>query len=123
MVIPGMISKILYAGIFSCFFLNWIFISKLYFFFKPKDEIGCSDPVVCESICESKSGCSNIAYALLIIRLLPSGLRGVMLASMMAALLSSLTSVFNSASTLFTMDIYKRFRKQAKDVELLVVGK
>lgn len=68
-------------------------------------------------------GCSNIAYAMLMLRVLPTGLRGVMMASMMAALLSSLTSIFNSASTLFTMDIYKRFRKQAKEIELLIVGK
>ncbi len=87
------------------------------------DEIGCSDPVRCELICESNSGCSNIAYAMLILRLLPTGFRGLMLASMMAALLSSLTSIFNSASTLFTMDIYKRFRKESTDVELLIVGK
>jgi Na+/proline symporter len=42
---------------------------------------------------------------------------------MMAALLSSLTSVFNSASTLFTMDIYKKIRKNTSDIELLIVGR
>lgn len=51
------------------------------------------------------------------------GLRGLMLAAMMAALMSSLTSVFNSSSTIFTMDIWKRIRAGASDGELLVVGR
>jgi uncharacterized sodium:solute symporter family permease YidK len=55
--------------------------------------------------------------------LLPTGARGVMLAVMMAALMSSLTSIFNSTSTVFTMDIWKRLRKDAKDWELMVVGR
>jgi sodium/myo-inositol cotransporter 11 len=41
----------------------------------------------------------------------------------MAALMSSLTSVFNSCSVIFTMDIWKRVRKNAKDIELMVVGR
>ena len=55
--------------------------------------------------------------------LLPTGARGVMLAVMMAALMSSLTSIFNSTSTIFTMDIWKRLRKNAKDWELMIVGR
>ena len=51
------------------------------------------------------------------------GLRGLMLAAMMAALMSSLTSVFNSSSTIFTMDIWKRLRPGAADGELLVIGR
>ena len=41
----------------------------------------------------------------------------------MAALMSSLTSVFNSASTIFTIDIWTRFRGRASDTELLIVGR
>ncbi|KFQ01834.1 Sodium/glucose cotransporter 5, partial [Leptosomus discolor] len=41
------------------------------------------------------------------------GLRGLMIAVMMAALMSSLTSVFNSSSTLFTMDIWRKLRPGA----------
>lgn len=52
-----------------------------------------------------------------------TGLKGLMLAAMMAALMSSLTSVFNSASTLFTMDIWKRVRPGSTEGELLVVGR
>ena len=54
---------------------------------------------------------------------MPAGARGLMLAVMLAALMSSLTSIFNSSSTLFTMDIYKRIRPKARDWELMVSGR
>lgn len=46
-----------------------------------------------------------------------------MIAVMMAALMSSLTSIFNSSSTLFTMDIWKKYRRGASEKELLLVGR
>lgn len=46
-----------------------------------------------------------------------------MIAVMMAALLSSLTSIFNSSSTLFTMDIWRQCRPGAGERELLLVGR
>jgi Na+/proline symporter len=46
-----------------------------------------------------------------------------MIAVMMAALMSSLTSIFNSSSTLFTMDIWRRLRPLAGERELLLVGR
>ena len=42
---------------------------------------------------------------------------------MMAALMSSLTSVFNSGSTIFTLDIYTRIRSKASELELVIVGR
>ena len=75
---------------------------------------------MCKSICGSEGGCSNIAYPKLVIELMPHGARGLMLAVMMAALMSSLTSIFNSSSTIFTMDIYKRIRTNAKDVSFSI---
>ena len=54
---------------------------------------------------------------------MPTGARGMMLAVMLAALMSSLTSIFNSSSTIFTMDIYPRFRSKPSEVELLLVGR
>lgn len=45
------------------------------------------------------------------------------MAVMMAALMSDLTSIFNSASTLFTMDVWKRIRKNASTRELMIVGR
>ncbi len=71
----------------------------------------------------NRLGCSNIAYPKLVLELLPAGLKGVMLSVMLAALMSDLTSIFNSASTLFTMDVYKHLRKSATVRELMVVGR
>ncbi|XP_016523043.1 sodium/glucose cotransporter 1-like [Poecilia formosa] len=50
-------------------------------------------------------------------------LRGLMLSVMLASLMSSLTSIFNSASTLFTMDIYTKVRRHAKERELMIAGR
>lgn len=54
---------------------------------------------------------------------LSTGARGMMLAVMMAALMSSLTSIFNSSSTIFAMDIWTRIRKQASELEIMIVGR
>lgn len=54
---------------------------------------------------------------------LSPGLRGLMIAVIMAALMSSLTSIFNSSSTLFAIDVWQRFRKKATEQELMVVGR
>ncbi|XP_042334459.1 sodium/glucose cotransporter 1-like [Sceloporus undulatus] len=100
MVMPGMISRVLYT-----------------------DEVACVEPRKCAEYCSSEFGCSNIAYPLLVVRLMPDGLRGLMLSVMLASLMSSLTSIFNSASTLFTMDIYTKMRRSAKERELMIVGR
>jgi SSS family solute:Na+ symporter len=55
--------------------------------------------------------------------LLPVGLRGLVVAGLLAALMSSLASSFNSAATLFTMDIYRIFKKQASERKLVLVGR
>jgi sodium/myo-inositol cotransporter 3 len=103
-IIPGMISRTLYP-----------------------DTVACNQPTACESICNSKRSCTNIAYPTLILKILPSGLKGVMLAVMLAALISGLTSIFNSASTIFTVDIYPNIfsfrRKKIKNRELMIVGR
>uniref|UniRef100_F6UAW0 Low affinity sodium-glucose cotransporter-like n=1 Tax=Monodelphis domestica TaxID=13616 RepID=F6UAW0_MONDO len=100
MVMPGMISRILYP-----------------------DEVACVVPSECEKHCGISVGCSNIAYPKLVMELMPDGLRGLMLSAMLASLMSSLTSIFNSASTLFTIDIYTKIRKQASERELLIAGR
>ncbi len=66
---------------------------------------------------------SNSAFPTLVVELLPSGLLGVMVAAMLAALMSSLSAVFNSSSTIFTMDFYKRWRPEATDAHLVTVGR
>jgi SSS family solute:Na+ symporter len=55
--------------------------------------------------------------------LLPIGVRGLVLAGFLAALMSSLAAVFNSCSTLITWDIYRKLRPQASERQLVLVGK
>uniref|UniRef100_A0AAR2JVN4 Sodium/glucose cotransporter 1 n=1 Tax=Pygocentrus nattereri TaxID=42514 RepID=A0AAR2JVN4_PYGNA len=100
MVMPGMISRVLYT-----------------------DEVACVVPQVCKDVCDTEVGCTNIAYPKMVLNLMPDGLRGLMLSVMLASLMSSLTSIFNSASTLFTMDIYARIRRKASEKELMIAGR
>jgi len=64
------------------------------------------------------------AYPILIANLLPAGLRGVLFAALFGAVMSSLDSMLNSASTIFTMDIYQRhLRPDAGDRRLMKTGR
>ncbi|CAN8016438.1 unnamed protein product [Ixodes persulcatus] len=100
LVIPGMAARVLFP-----------------------DLVACSSPERCREVCDNENGCTNIAYPLLVVKLMPVGARGMMLSVMLAALMSSLTSIFNSSSTIFTIDIWKKFRKNASEMELLIVGR
>ncbi|XP_005405173.1 PREDICTED: sodium/myo-inositol cotransporter 2 isoform X3 [Chinchilla lanigera] len=100
MVFPGMVSRVLFP-----------------------DQVACAHPEICQKVCSNPSGCSDIAYPKLVLELLPTGLRGLMTAVMVAALMSSLTSIFNSASTIFTMDLWNHIRPRASERELMVVGR
>lgn len=66
---------------------------------------------------------ADTAYPLLVVKLLPPGLVGFVVASMLAALMSSLASVFNSSSTLFTLEIWQVARPNAGETELVRVGR
>lgn len=100
MIFPGMISRALYP-----------------------DDVGCVDPHICKIVCDNPVGCSNIAYPKLVLELLPFGVRGLLMAVMLSAIMSSLTSIFNSSSTIFTMDLWRRARPRATERELLIVGR
>lgn len=63
------------------------------------------------------------AFASLLMNKMPSGLRGLVAAGLLAALMSSLASVFNSCSTLFTVDIYKKLKPESSEKQLLSVGR
>ena len=63
------------------------------------------------------------AFATLLMAKMPVGLKGLVAAGLLAALMSSLASVFNSCSTLFTVDIYKKLRPKASEGRLLKVGR
>jgi len=62
------------------------------------------------------------AFPVLMSNLLPSGLRGLVAAGLLAALMSSLASVFNSCSTLFTIDIYKKLKPNTPEKKLVLTG-
>jgi SSS family solute:Na+ symporter len=63
------------------------------------------------------------AFAALLMNKMPAGLKGLVAAGLLAALMSSLASVFNSCSTLFTVDVYKKLRPEAPEKKLLAVGR
>lgn len=62
------------------------------------------------------------ALPTLVHRLLPVGLRGLVVAGLLAAIMSSLSSVYNSCSSLVTWDIYKKLKPTASERELVLVG-
>ena len=63
------------------------------------------------------------AFPLLVAHVLPAGIRGIVVAGLLAALMSSLAGVFNASSTLFTMDFYSRFKPKASQHQLVWIGR
>jgi SSS family solute:Na+ symporter len=63
------------------------------------------------------------AFPLMVQHALPVGLRGIVVAGLLAALMSSLAGAFNASSTLFTMDFYRKFRPDAAQHRLVWVGR
>ena len=63
------------------------------------------------------------AFPLLIKSVLPIGVRGIVVAGLIAALMGSLAGTFNASSTLFTMDVYRRFKPNASQATLVWVGR
>ncbi|CAH6789838.1 sodium/glucose cotransporter 1 [Phodopus roborovskii] len=100
MVMPGMISRILFS-----------------------DQVACVVPSECQKFCGRQTGCSSLAYPALAIGVMPSGLKGFMLSTVCASIMSSLTSIFNSSSALFTLNIYTWIRPTATEKELMVAGR
>ncbi|NQZ45209.1 MAG: sodium/solute symporter [Flavobacteriaceae bacterium] len=66
---------------------------------------------------------SDQVFPVLVKTLLPAGIKGLVAGGLMAALMSSLASVFNSCSTIFTIDIYKKLRPKTAEKRLLGIGK
>ncbi|MCB9284461.1 MAG: sodium/solute symporter [Lewinellaceae bacterium] len=62
------------------------------------------------------------ALPAMVTQFLPTGIKGLVLAGLLAALMSSLSSVFNSCSTLFTIDFYKKWRPEATEKHLVLIG-
>jgi len=100
MILPGMIARTLWPNEIAC---------------KTEDE--------CLNACGQPGGCTNVAYPTLVMRILPSGLKGLLFAVMVSALMSSLSSTFNAGSSLVSMDIYRRIRPKASSSELILIGR
>ncbi len=62
------------------------------------------------------------AYAKLLTAHIPEGLRGIIVVGVMAALMSSLSATFNTISTVFTLDVYRRLYPTATEFQLVNVG-
>src|ERR1700686_2485792 len=65
----------------------------------------------------------DFAYPTLVLNLLPVGLVGLVMAALLAAVMGAMSSVFNSASTLVTLDFYKKIRPQASEKQLVNFGR
>jgi len=65
----------------------------------------------------------DYAYPTLVLNLLPVGLVGLVMAALLAAVMGAMSSVFNSASTLVTLDFYKKIRPQADEHQLVMFGR
>jgi solute:Na+ symporter, SSS family len=101
MVFPGTVAILLYSDL-DLTFLNYAL---------PSGEI-----------CTSLKDCPNMTYPVLLFDLLPVGLLGLVLAGLLAAMMSSVSATFNSASTLITMDFVKKIKPEISDKELVRVG-
>jgi SSS family solute:Na+ symporter len=69
------------------------------------------------------TGVAQGAFPLLVQHLLPPGLRGIVVAGLLSALMGSLAGVFNACSTLFTVDIYEKMRPKATQKEIVRMGR
>jgi SSS family solute:Na+ symporter len=65
----------------------------------------------------------DFAYPTLVLNLLPTGLVGLVMAALLAAVMGAMSSVFNSASTLVTLDFYKKIRPEASERQLVNFGR
>jgi len=65
----------------------------------------------------------DYVFPTMVTTLLPSGLRGLVVGGLLAALMSSLSSLFNSSASLFTVDIYEKIRPGASERHLVSVGR
>ncbi|MGD1044624.1 MAG: sodium:solute symporter [Bacteroidota bacterium] len=79
--------------------------------------------IVYDSVTGKATGHSQAAFPLLVQYLLPPGLRGIVVAGLLSALMGSLAGVFNACSTLFTVDFYEKIRPKASQSEIVHMGR
>ena len=101
MVVPGVLALLLF---------NKLNISELNY------------PLPSGYVCEKLADCPNLTYPVLLFQLLPTGVLGLVVAGLLAAMMSSVSATFNSASTLITMDFVKQLRPQMTSKQLVRAG-
>lgn len=104
MVIPGVMAIVIFSG---------MDISGLNYFMKT--ETG-------EVLCTDLANCPNMTYPLLIYTLLPTGLLGIVIAGLLAAMSSSISATLNSSSTLITMDFVQKIKPDMTSKQLVRTG-
>jgi len=104
MVLPGVLAILLFRDL-DLSFLNY-------------ETIKYGEKVLCRDL----SNCPNMTYPVLLFKLLPTGLLGLVLAGLLAAMMSSISATFNSASTLITMDFVSKLRPNLSSQQLVAVG-
>lgn len=73
-------------------------------------------------VCEDLKDCPNLTYPVMLFQLLPSPVLGLVLAGLLAAMMSSVSATFNSASTLITMDFVKKMKPDMTSEQLVRAG-
>ena len=104
MVIPGVIAIVLFTGL-DVSFLNYNIT---------KDGA--------QVVCENLADCPNMTFPVLIYKLLPTGILGLVIAGLLAAMSSSISATLNSASTLITMDFVSKINPNLTSKGLVRVG-
>src|SRR6202171_4030926 len=75
------------------------------------------------TVVDGKVTNGDIAFPSLVLNLRPTGLVGLLIAGLLAALMGAMSSVFNSASTMVTLDFYRKYRPSASEVQLVNFGR
>lgn len=102
MIVPGVLALIMYSD---------LDISKLNY-------VSPSTGQVCTNL----GDCANLTYPVLLFQLLPPGILGLVVAGLLAAMMSSVSATFNSASTLVTMDFIRSFNPNLTSKQLVRAG-
>ncbi|MEM8528686.1 MAG: sodium:solute symporter [Bacteroidota bacterium] len=102
MVVPGVLALLLYST---------LDISELNY-------VNTSTGVICDNL----KDCPNLTYPVLLFQLLPAGILGLVVAGLLAAMMSSVSATFNSASTLITMDFVRNIRPEMTSKQLVRSG-
>ena len=74
------------------------------------------------NVCQNLADCPNATYPMLLFQMLPTGILGLVLAGLLAAMMSSVSATFNSASTLITMDFAAKLKPDLTSKQLVRVG-